>query len=94
MVVNIANSLFPYFAGGKQFDEAISDACKLFIRTFEDETFICRGCGEIIFPKVTANEHGIFIESNRAEVRGGKGNYCIEKDVCEECLKKVSLIRW
>ena len=94
MIKNIANSLLPYFAGDKQFDEAISDVCKLFIRTFEDETFICKSCGEIIFPKVTANEHGIFIESNRAEVREGKGNYCIEKDVCEECLKKVSLIRW
>ena len=93
MIKNIANSLLPYFAGDKQFDEAISDVCKLFIRTFEDETFICKGCGEIISPKVTANEHGIFIESNRAEVREGKGNYCIEKDVCEERLKKVSLIR-
>ena len=29
MIKNIANSLLPYFAGDKQFDEAISDACKL-----------------------------------------------------------------
>lgn len=51
MIKNIANSLLPYFAGDKQFDEAISDVCKLFIRTFEDETFICKGCGEIIVLK-------------------------------------------
>lgn len=63
MIKNIANSLLPYFAGDKQFDEAISDVCKLFIRTFEDETFICKGCGEIIFPKVTANEHGILLKA-------------------------------
>lgn len=31
MIKNIANSLLPYFAGDKQFDEAISDVCKLFI---------------------------------------------------------------
>lgn len=35
-------------------------------------------------PKITVNEHGIFIESSRTEIRGGKGNHCIEKDVCEE----------
>ena len=94
MVVNLADSLLPYFAGDKQLDEAIADASIFFIRAFENETIICKGCGEIIFPKVTVNEHGIFIESNRDEVRGGKRNYCIEKEVCEECLKKVSLIRW
>lgn len=55
---------------------------------------MCKGCGKIIFPKVTVNEHGIFIESGRAEIRGGKENYCIERDICEECVKKVSVIRW
>ncbi len=94
MIENITDSLIACFAGDKQFDEAIADACKLFLGTFEGETFICKGCGEIIFPKVTVNEHGIFIESNRAEIRGGKGNYCIERDICEECLKKISVIRW
>lgn len=73
-------------------DREVFELFNAFIDRFKAATFICRGCGEIIYPKVTANEQGIFIESNRAEVRGGKGNYCIEKDVCEECLKKVSLI--
>lgn len=39
------------------------------------------------------NEHGIFIESSRAEIRGGKGNYCIERDICDGCVKKVSVTR-
>lgn len=94
MITNVADALAPFFSGDKQLDEAIANACKLFLKTFEDETFMCKGCGEIIFPKVTVNEHGIFIESGRAEIRGGKENYCIERDICEECVKKVSVIRW
>lgn len=93
MITNITDTLAPFFSGGKQLDEAIADACKLFLKTFEDETFICKGCGEIIFPKVTVNKHGIFIESSRAEIRGGKGNYCIERDICGGCVKKVSVTR-
>lgn len=94
MVVNLADSLLPYFAGDKQPDKAIADAFNFLIRAIENETFICKSCGEIVFPKIAVNEHGIFIESNRAEIRGGKGNYCIERDICEECLKKISVIRW
>ena len=86
MITNVADTLAPFFSGDKQLDEAVANARKLFLKTFEDETFVCKGCGEIIFPKVTVNEHGIFIESSRAEIRGGKGNHCIEKDVCEECV--------
>lgn len=89
MVTNITDALASFFSGDKQLDEAIADACKLFLKTFENETFMCKGCGEIIFPKVTVNEHGIFIESSRAELRGGKGNNCIAVDVCDECIKKI-----
>lgn len=93
MITNITDALAPFFSGDKQLGEAIADAHKLFLKTFENETFICKGCGEIIFPKVTVNEHGIFIESSRAEIRGGKGNYCIERDICDGCVKKVSVTR-
>nr|DAP06644.1 MAG TPA: hypothetical protein [Caudoviricetes sp.] len=92
--INICDILVPYFSGIEPLNDALDKASKLFLKTFEDETFICKGCGEIIFPKVTFNEHGIFIESSRAEIRGGKGNHCIERDVCEECVKKVNVIRW
>ena len=96
MITNITDALVPFLSGSnsKRWDEAVEDAYKLFLKTFKDETFMCKGCGEIIFPKVTANEHGIFIESSRAEIRGGKGNHCIKRDVCEECVKKVNVIRW
>lgn len=67
MFTNIADALAPFFSGDKQWDEAVADAQKLFLETFENETFICKGCGEIISPKVTVNEHGIFIESSRTE---------------------------
>lgn len=92
--INICDILVPYFSGNELLNDSLDKASKSFLKTFEDETFICKGCGEIIFPKVTVNEHGIFIESSRAEIRGGKGNHCIERDVCEECVKKVNVIRW
>lgn len=93
MITNVADALAPFFSGDKQWDEAIADACRLFLKTFKDETFMCKGCGEIIFPKVTVNEHGIFIESSRAEIRGGKGNCRIERDICDECAKKACEMR-
>ena len=91
MITNVADALAPFFSGDKQWDEAIADAYKLFLKTLEDETFMCKGCGKIISPKITVNEHGIFIESSRAEIGGGKENYCIERDICEECVKKVRI---
>ena len=96
MITNITDALVPFFSGSnsKRWDEAVEDAYNLFLKTFEDATFICKGCGKIISPKVTVNEHGIFIESSRAEIRGGQENHCIERDICEECVKKVSVIRW
>lgn len=93
MITNVTDALVPFFSGDKQWDEAIADACELFHKTFDDETFMCKECGKIIFPKITVNEHGIFIESSRSEIRGGKGNHCIKRDVCEECVKKMNEMR-
>ena len=67
--MNITDALVPYFGGKVSWEKAASEACELFLKTFESATFICESCGEIIFPKVTTNEHGIFIESNRTELR-------------------------
>ena len=72
--MNITDALVPYFEGKVSWDKAASEACELFLKTFESATFICESCGEIIFPKVTTNEHGIFIESNRTEVRGARNS--------------------
>lgn len=45
-------------------DREVFELFNAFIDRFKAATFICRGCGEIIYPKVTANEQGICIESN------------------------------
>ena len=61
--MNITDALVPYFEGKVSWDAAVHEACKLFLETFESATFVCENCGEIVFPKVTTNEHGIFVES-------------------------------
>ena len=87
--MNITDALVPYFEGKVSWDKAASEACELFLKTFESATFICESCGEIIFPKVTTNEHGIFIESNRTEVRGAS-NSVIKENICANCCKIAS----
>lgn len=93
MIINVCDALAPFFSGDESLDEALENATELFIETFEGEIFICKRCGETIFPKTTVNEHGIFIESSRAEIRGGKGNCRIERDICDECAKKACEMR-
>lgn len=89
--MNITDSMAPYFNGEISLDEATSRASELFIRTFEEGIFACPICDKIIRPKVTANEDGIFIETKYASIRGGKGNLCIKKNVCEDCVRKMSM---
>ena len=60
--MNITDALIPYFEGKISWEKAVSDACELFVKTYQSETFICMFCGKIVFPKLTTNEHGIFIE--------------------------------
>lgn len=89
--MNITNALAPYFEGKVSWEKAASEACELFTKTFEEATFICESCGEIIFPKVTTNEHGIFIEAKRTEIRGSRGNHCIKKNICEDCVRNMDM---
>lgn len=84
--MNTTDALVPYFEGKVSWEKADSEACELFLKTFEPATFICESCGGIIFPKVTTNEHGIFIESNRTEVRGARNNV-IKENICANCYK-------
>lgn len=88
---NITDALVPYFEGKVSWEKGVSEACELFQKTFESATFICESCGEIIFPKVIMNEHGIFIESKRTDIRGSKGNQCIKKNICKDCVRKMSM---
>lgn len=88
---NIIDAAVPYFEGRLSLEEAASDVSNLFLRTFEANVFICERCGETVFPEVIMNEHGIFIESSRTETRGGKGNYCIKKNICEKCARRINM---
>lgn len=92
IIINATDALAPFFSGDKQWDEAVADACELSLKTFKNEIFICESCEKVISPEVITNENGVFIKSNRVEVRGGKGNYCIKKNICEECVKKMGVV--
>lgn len=72
--MNITDALVPYFEGKVSWDKAASEACELFLKTFESATL---------------NEHGIFIESNRTEVRGAR-NSVIKENICANCCKIAS----
>lgn len=92
MVVNVTDALIAYFAGETSLDIALSNAVEVFLDTYKAGTFICDVCGEIVYPKVTTNEHGIFIESESAEIRGGLGNHVIKQNVCKNCLSALNTI--
>lgn len=60
--MNITDALVPYFEGKVSWDKAASEACELFLKTFESATFICESCGEIIFPKVLQMNTGFSLK--------------------------------
>lgn len=91
-MVNVADALAPYFAGETSLDMVLSNAVELFLDTYKEGTFVCDVCGKIVYPKVTTNEHGIFIESESAEIRGGLGNHVMKKRVCKNCLNTLSVM--
>lgn len=92
-MVNVTDELAPYFAGETSLDTALSNAIELFLDTYKAGTFVCDVCGEIVYPKVTTNKHGIFIESENAEIRGGLGNHVMKKNVCNNCLSTLRAIK-
>lgn len=88
-IVNAADELAPFFSGEEDFDAALKRAVSVFEQSITAGTFICDICVEVIFPKVTVNEHGIFVESSKSEIRGGLGNRVLKKNVCENCERKL-----
>lgn len=93
MITNITDPLAPYLRGEISWEDAVADAYDLYRNTLEREIFICESCGRTIYPEVITNEHRIFIIGSRAELRGGKGNHCIQRNICEECAKKMGIIK-
>lgn len=72
---------------------ALSNAIEIFLDAYKAGIFLCDVCGKIVYPKVTINESGIFIERESAEFRGGLGNHIIKKNVCENCLNAINLMK-
>lgn len=93
MITNITGPLAPYLRGKISGDRAVADVYNLYCNTLEREIFVCENCGKTIYPDVVTNGDGILIISNRAELRGGKGNHCIQRNICEECAKKMGIIK-
>lgn len=85
----VTDNLSSYFAGKASLENALQDTAKAFVDGLNRGTFVCSLCGNIIYPKVTTNEHGIFIESNRTEVRGAH-NSVIKENICANCCKIAS----
>ncbi len=91
--MNITDALEPFAAGEISLKDALDNAANLFYKALEDNTFVCEICGKTIAPKVTANEHGIFVESDRTELRGGLGNKILKSNVCPECARRMTVCK-
>lgn len=55
------------------------------LEVYKKSTYICSICGNIIFPEVSFNDGHININSESCELRGGKGNKVLKRNVCEHC---------
>ena len=62
------------------------------LEIYKHSTYICSVCGNIIFPEVDFDDGHINIHSESCDLRGGKGNKVLKKNVCEHCRKKISNI--
>lgn len=83
------DNLSPYFAGEVSLEDALQDSMETFLTCYNSGTFVCSLCGDIVYPKVTTNEHGIFISNTRSEVRGGLANKLLKQNVCDKCVENM-----
>lgn len=67
-------------------DKAMRDAMETYLACYRDATFVCSVCGDTVYPKISVNEQGIFINSVRSELRGGLSNKPLKKNVCNRCV--------
>lgn len=77
-VVNITDGLVPFFEGKVCWDSAVAKTVEWFVKKYAEETFACELCGEIVFPKLTTNDHGIYIHKRDPE-------QCI----CNQCSDEI-----
>lgn len=74
-------------------DINITEETAELLKWFNAGTFICNMCGRIIYPKVTIDRYGISVVDERAEIRGGLGNHILKKNVCNECIHKMQIMK-
>lgn len=85
----VTDNLSSYFAGKASLEDALQDAVETFLTSYNSDTFRCSLCGNIVYPKVTTDAHGIFISSNRNEIRGGFANKPLKQNICEKCAENM-----
>lgn len=85
----VTDNLSSYFAGKASLEDALQDATETFLISYSCGTFVCSLCGDIVYPKVTTNEYGIFISDIRNEIRGGLANRILEQNICEKCAENI-----
>lgn len=56
----------------------------------ECATFICSVCNALIFPKIEFKAGKIEITKESSDIHGGLGNKTIKKNVCQDCVDKIS----
>lgn len=85
----VTDNLSSYFAGKASLENALQDTAKAFVDGLNRGTFVCSLCGNIVYPNVTTNEHGIFISDTRNEIRGGLANRLLKQNICEKCAENI-----
>lgn len=87
----VTDNMSPYFEGKCSLEEALQDATETFIACYRDSVFKCGICGNVVYPKIKTDEHGIYIISTRSEARGGFANMLLKKNICDKCLESMNL---
>lgn len=66
----------------------------LLLNAIKNATFVCSVCGEIVFPSVHTSSNGTFtITKESCNISGGVGNKRLKENVCNGCVKRMSLMR-
>lgn len=68
-------------------DKNIFDTLYFNIKT---NTYVCSECGEIIFPNVEfSDDEHCAVKSSRNDIRGGKGNEILQRNICSKCIQNI-----
>lgn len=85
----VTDNLSSYFSGKASLEDALQDTTETFLASYISGTFVCSLCGNIVYPKVTTDEHGIFVSDTRNEIRGGIANRLLKRNICEKCAENM-----